>query len=180
MRTVDLSGDVHVQSQNVKGQSLDLVTQRAKIDGLKGQLTVPTTAEGDDRGRAVHRRTSLVYRPNSDYAKLTKVAFRQGQIRRKARACRTPGRRGSTGTSPAARRRRPNTDVNNVMEYTDARAEDGHGDRDGAACRAEHAKTDVLVATGRATYRSAKADFVADKIVVNRKDEASRCSPATS
>jgi len=40
----------------------------------------------------------------------------------------------------------------------------------------QNRKTDVIVATGRATYRSAKADMIADKVTIYRKESRAEFS----
>ncbi len=160
-RTVALSGNVQVNGKDGQGRPYLIQTAQADINGLKGQLTVPTPLKGTILG-GPFRAESLVYRPNSDYTSLNKVVWR-GKI--------------SQGTVPVTQGARAWNLVGKtvtkkgfIVTADDARAEDGETIVM-APNVVQNTKTDVITAMGRATYRSSKADLVADKIVVFRKEK---------
>ena len=157
LRTVDISGGVHIQ-----GKDIDVTTAQANINANQGKLTMPKPLQGDiggGRGRA----ESLVYVPNKEFAQLTKVVW-QGEPPKGLGA--PVGAQSKAWDMAAA----DATQKGRIYTYTEARAQ--NGDLIVIAPKVvQDAKNDVLTATGRATYRSAKADFVADKVVIYRKEK---------
>lgn len=156
MRRVDVSSGVRV-----KGTDFDIQSSTATINGLKGELTVPQTLTGRIKGGDFVG-SSLVHRPNTEYT-LVKDPHWTGKLPQ-------------TPDAPAQSTNRVwdlkgdswEQHGNNIV-YENARAADGEVIVMAPKIE-QNRKTDVIVATGRATYRSAKADLVADKVIIYRKE----------
>lgn len=161
-RTVSVSGSVHV-----KGADFDVKTQQAMIDGRKGELQVPTPLKGRIKGGDFVA-GELVYRPNTDYLRIREAAWR-GRLPQDPEV--PAAQRGRTWDMAFAESERKGR----IETYSEARAEDGEVIVM-APKLVRDIRTDVLTATGRATYRSAKADVIADKIVVYRKEGRAVCT----
>lgn len=162
VRMVDVNGNVHVQ-----GQKFDVRTAQALIDGRKGELQVPTPLRGNIMGGDFVAK-ELIYRPNSDYMRIREAAWRGKTPQGAEVPASQQGRTWDMAFAESERKGRTET-------YTEARAEDGEVIVM-APKLVRDIRTDVLTATGRATYRSAKADLIADKIVVYRKEGRAVCT----
>lgn len=158
LKMVDVSNGV-----SIRGTGFDFKTSQASIDGKQGQITMPKPL-GGHIGDGQFTAASLVYAPNSDYASLNKVVWRGHP----------PKGMDVPGATPQSRTwnmvAENVTSKNGTRTGLDARAEDGEMIVM-APKVVQDVKTDVLTATGRATYRSAKADIVADKVVVYRREK---------
>lgn len=158
LRTVDVANGVQV-----KGSDFDVTSAMASIDGRKGELRMPKTLKGRIRGGDFVA-GSMVHRPGTSYTRLKTPSW-IGKLPRPL-----------TVNLPLASQDRlwkfasdDSEQIGTKETHVNARAEDGEVivmapkiERD--------LRSDILTATGRATYRSAKADMIADKVVVYRKE----------
>lgn len=160
VEAVSVSGGVRVA-----GKGFDISTSTVTIDGRSGFVRAPSPLKGNILG-GMGSAASLEWRPNADFLKLKKGSW-QGKLPPDTQV---PGSAGI---------RTWNIDSDEVVRdgalehYADARAADGEVivmspimDR--------NRKTEVITAVKqgdrRPTYRSAKADIVADKVVIYRKE----------
>ena len=157
LKMVDVSNGVRV-----KGADFDVTSSMASINGRKGELVVPKSLFGKIAGKGDFNASSLVHRPNTSYTLIKDPHYR--------------GKLPDSVELPAARQDRVWDMKGDTAEqkgtqwvYTDARASDGEVIVMAPTIE-QNTKTDVITATGRATYRSAKADMIADKVVVYRKE----------
>ncbi len=158
LKMVDVSKGVHLY-----GARFDLKTDQATIDGKTSQINMPKPLSGQI-DKNPFRGENLVYVANSEYLKVNKVAARVKVPKEAGLMPSMQGRAWDIATEEMV----SDPKTKGFRSYTDARAEDGEVIVM-APKVVEEIKTGILTATGRATYRSAKADIVADKVVVDRK-----------
>jgi lipopolysaccharide export system protein LptA len=162
IRRVDVSGGVRV-----KGADFDVQSSTASINGIKGELRVPQTLSGRIQG-GDFTASSLIHQPNTDYTLITAPHYK-GKLPQSGDLPTQSANRVWEVKSESAEKK------GNIILYEDARAADGE-----VIVMAPHIeqnrKTDVIVATGRATYRSAKADMIADTVTIYRKENRAEFS----
>ncbi|RYG25960.1 hypothetical protein EON82_05185 [bacterium] len=157
-RTADIANGVRV-----KGTDFDVVSTVANLDGRKGQIKMPQPLKGRIMG-GDFAAASMVHRPGANYTHLKSPSY-VGKLP-KPLTVNLPGATQDRIWDMAAD---DYEGIGRKETFTNARAQDGEIivmapkiERD--------LKNDVLTATGRATYRSAKADMIADKVIVYRKE----------
>ena len=165
-RTADLSGGVRV-----KGTDFDIASSMATLDGKAGVINVPTPLKGTIKeGR--FSAESMVHRMNTDYTRIAKPLW-VGKLPK------TMGLPGIQASKVWAFTGDETTVENGLQKAKDGWASDGD-----LVITAPHLvrdpKTEVLTATSeggtRVTYRSAKADVVADKVVIDQKTKKAVCT----
>jgi len=148
------------------GKDFDVSTDLVVMDDLARTIVMPNAIAGRIKGGNGHA-ASLTYNTMTD-------GFTLGPAKWKGPLS---GIQEATGqTDPRtkwdvqAAKTVSDGSKTNIEHYTDAQATDGE-----ILVKApkidRNTKTDVLTATGRVFYYSAKANFVADKIVVYRKEK---------
>ena len=179
LKTVDLANGVRV-----KGTDFDIATAQANLNGRIGELSVPTPLKGTFMGAQLTA-AKLVHRMNTDFTRIdhpeaigplppAAVAGMPVQVQSKVWHFTgewvTHGSDDKKVTDPAVKR----LDI----------AENGWASDGEMVITAPHlthdGKTEIVVATGdgktRATYHSAKADIVADKVTIYQKEKRAFCT----
>ena len=166
LRTADLSGGVRV-----KGTDFDVTSSVATLNGKLGVIDVPTPLKGTIKDMQFSA-ASLTHRMNTDYTKIVRPLV----VGKLPKGLGMPGMQASKVWAFTG------DDVTN--EKGQQRAENGWASDGDLVITAPHLardpKTDVVTATSeggtRVTYRSAKADVVADKVVIDQKAKVAFCT----
>lgn len=183
LKTVDLSNGIRVKGRG--GVDFDVQSERATLNGRIGEINVPTPLKGTIMGGQLTA-ASLVRRMGSgvDYARMTLPTW-TGSLPRTAGMPKemqsdkvwhftgdetTVGSEDPKVTDPALKR---------LRHAVNGWASDGEMVIT-APFLTEDPKTEIVTATSgggvRATYHSAKADIVADKVVIYQQEHKAFCT----
>ena len=169
MKMIDVSGGVRVKGKN--GVDFDIQSDQARIDGRLGEITVPTPLKGKILGGQLTA-DRMVRRMNADYISVTNPSWT-------GRPPRTKGSPIQTGSKVWNIREDLYTKNGPNITHTYGRATDGEIFI-AAPTMLQDTKTEVITAlkkgTERVIYRSAKADIVADKVLVYQKEKRALCT----
>ncbi len=169
LKNVELSNGIRVKGNG--GTDFDIQSARASLNGRIGEISVPTPLKGTIMGGTLTA-ASLVRRMNTDYMRIAKPTY----IGPLPKAVGAPAEIQSKVWSFTGEEVTKEHGLNNAK---DGWASDG--DMVITAPKLTHdPKTEVVTATSegnvRATYRSAKADIVADKVVIYQNEKKAVCT----
>ena len=169
-RTAELSGGVRVKG----GTEFDITSNLAALDGRLGVIKVPTPLKGQIKG-ADFSAASFVHQMNTNTTKIVQPLL-VGKLPKGAGVPGVPG-------VQASKVWRFYADESTSDDDSQV-GDDAWASSDDLVITAPHlvrdVKTEVVTATSkggtRVTYHSAKADFVADKVVVYQKEQRAVCT----
>ena len=176
-KTVEVS-----QGVRVKGGDFDVSSRMATLSGRTGEVNVPTPLQGTIGGGRFTA-ASMVHRNNTNFTRIVlpewkgRVTAQDAPTPMKNKQWRFTGDEVTNGTDDAKRAKDP---VERRLRHAvNGWATDGEMVITSPTMM-EDPETGIVTATGdkaaRATYHSAKADIVADKVVVYQKEHRAVCT----
>lgn len=171
-RTVDLSGGIRV-----KGGDFDLTSSQARLNGRIGEISVPAPLQGTLKG-GVFSAQGLFHRSNSNLTRLDAPTWKG---KPPAELVSSVGQAGGVIDKDRTWHFTGDTVIQkgNVVTAKDGWASDEQMVVT-APTMVSNTETKVVTATSngkvRVTYHSAKADIVADQVVIYRNEHKAVCT----